>query len=160
MEQKENAQRRAPAIIQGGMGIGVSNWRLARAVSRQGQLGVVSGTALNTVLIRRLQGGDADGAVRRALAACPLRAAAQRIGERYFIAGGKAATAPYRLAPVFSLIASVELNELTIVANFVEVFLAKEGHDGVVGINLLEKIQIGKRQQMLFVRQPLHRILN
>ncbi len=142
MEQNETAQHRAPAIIQGGMGIGVSNWRLARAVSCQGQLGVVSGTALNTVLIRRLQSGDADGAVRRALAACPLRAAAQRIGERYFIAGGKAATAPYRLAPVFSLNASVELNELTIVANFVEVFLAKEGHDGVVGINLLEKIQL------------------
>ena len=29
-----------PAIIQGGMGAGVSAWRLARAVSRLGQLGV------------------------------------------------------------------------------------------------------------------------
>ena len=28
------------------------------------------------------------------------------------------------------------------VANFVEVFLAKEGHKGKVGINLLEKIQL------------------
>ena len=27
------------------------------------------------------------------------------------------------------------------VANFVEVWLAKEGHDGLVGINFLEKIQ-------------------
>jgi nitronate monooxygenase len=34
------------------------------------------------------------------------------------------------------------LIELTIVSNFAEVFLAKEGHEGVVGINLLEKIQL------------------
>jgi nitronate monooxygenase len=34
------------------------------------------------------------------------------------------------------------LVELTVIANFVEVFLAKEGHRGVVGINYLEKIQL------------------
>jgi nitronate monooxygenase len=34
-----------PLIIQGGMGAGVSDWRLAQAVSRQGHLGVVSGMA-------------------------------------------------------------------------------------------------------------------
>jgi nitronate monooxygenase len=34
------------------------------------------------------------------------------------------------------------LTELTVAANFVEVFLAKEGHSGRVGINLLEKIQL------------------
>lgn len=129
-------------IIQGGMGIAVSNWRLAREVSRRGQLGVVSGTALNTVLIRRLQTGDPGGHVRRALAACPLREAAQRIGERYFIDGGKAPDAPFALSPLFSLQASKGLDELTVVANFVEVFLAKEGHAGRVGINLLEKIQL------------------
>ena len=38
-----------PEIIQGGMGAGVSNWRLANAVARLGQLGVVSGTALDTI---------------------------------------------------------------------------------------------------------------
>jgi len=32
--------------------------------------------------------------------------------------------------------------ELTVAANFVEVFLAREGHDGPVGINYLEKIQL------------------
>ena len=32
--------------------------------------------------------------------------------------------------------------ELMIIGNFVEVFLAKEGHDGWVGINYLEKIQL------------------
>lgn len=142
MEQNGEGQRKAPAIIQGGMGVGVSTWRLARAVSRWGQLGVISGTGLNTILIRRLQSGDTDGNVRLALAACPLRNAARQIEERYFVPGGKSITERFRLAPVFSLTSSAELVELTIVANFVEVFLAKRGHDGCVGINLLEKIQL------------------
>ena len=59
---------RSPAIIQGGMGVGVSSWRLARAVARTGQLGVVSGVALDTLLARRLQTGDDGGHVRHALA--------------------------------------------------------------------------------------------
>ena len=46
------------------MGAGVSSWRLARVVSRLGQLGVVSGTALDQILVRRLQAGDPDGQVR------------------------------------------------------------------------------------------------
>jgi NAD(P)H-dependent flavin oxidoreductase YrpB (nitropropane dioxygenase family) len=54
-----------PSIIQGGMGIGVSNYRLARATSRAGALGVVSGTALDTVLVRRLQLGDESGEIFR-----------------------------------------------------------------------------------------------
>ena len=35
------------------MGAGVSGWQLARAVARQGRLGVVSGTALDVILARR-----------------------------------------------------------------------------------------------------------
>lgn len=42
------------------MGVAVSNWSLARAVSQTGQLGVVSGTALGTVLVRRLQDGEPE----------------------------------------------------------------------------------------------------
>jgi len=45
-----------PPIIQGGMGVGISDWRLARAVSLRGQLGVVSGTALDTVMVRLAPG--------------------------------------------------------------------------------------------------------
>ena len=40
------------------MGVATSGWRLARAVSQLGQLGVVSGTLLAVVLARRLQEGD------------------------------------------------------------------------------------------------------
>ena len=47
-----------PRVIQGGMGVAVSDWRLANAVSRAGQLGVVSGSMLDTVFVRRLQDGD------------------------------------------------------------------------------------------------------
>jgi NAD(P)H-dependent flavin oxidoreductase YrpB (nitropropane dioxygenase family) len=130
------------AIIQGGMGIGVSSWRLASAVSRQGQIGVVSGTALSTVLVRRLQDGDPDGSSRRALRHCPLRVEADALLHRYWIPGGRPAGQPYRLPPLYTLDSPRELTALTIMATFVEVFLAKEGHDGVIGINLLEKLQL------------------
>lgn len=41
-----------PRIIQGGMGVAVSDRRLANAVARTGQLGVVSGSMLDTVFVR------------------------------------------------------------------------------------------------------------
>jgi len=130
-----------PAIIQGGMGVGVSGWRLARAVSRTGQLGVVSGVALDTVLARRLQTGDDGGHVRRALAHFPVPALAQSVLDRYFVPGGSPANRPMRPVPKLSLRPRLHAQQLTVLANFVEVFLAKEGHDGVVGVNYLEKTQ-------------------
>jgi nitronate monooxygenase len=123
------------------MGVGVSNWRLANAVSSTGQLGVVSGTALDQVLARRLQDGDPEGHMRRALAAFPFPDMAARVLDRYFIAGGRPLTASYRPLPMWSLHPPRDLVELCIVANFVEVWLAKEGHGHPVGINYLEKIQ-------------------
>jgi nitronate monooxygenase len=128
-------------IIQGGMGVGVSNWKLAQAVSRAGQLGVVSGTALDQVLARRLQDGDLDGAMRRGIDAFPFRAMADRVRKRYFIEGGKAERTPYLSASPLVKDMSRGLAELSIVANFVEVFLAREGHGNPVGVNYLEKIQ-------------------
>ena len=131
-----------PKIIQGGMGVGVSGWRLARAVSALGQLGVVSGTALDQVLARRLQDGDPGGHIRRALDHFPWPGMAQRIRDRFFIPGGKAANESYIRMPPHQKDNPRELQELCIVSNFVEVFLAKEGHGNAVGINYLEKIQI------------------
>lgn len=131
-----------PVIIQGGMGAGVSSWRLAQAVSREGQLGVVSGTALDAILARRLQDGDPGGPIRRALDAFPARSMAERIAREYYIPGGKAKTASYRAIPLHAKEGPRELVELCMVANFVETFLAREGHSNPVGINYLEKIQI------------------
>jgi NAD(P)H-dependent flavin oxidoreductase YrpB (nitropropane dioxygenase family) len=129
-------------IIQGGMGVGVSGWPLARAVSRLGQLGVVSGTALAVVLARRLQLGDPGGELRYALAQFPFPHMAARVLADYYIPGGKLPAAPFKLTPMPTLRPRRELVELTVVANFVEVFLAKDGHRGPVGINYLEKIQL------------------
>jgi nitronate monooxygenase len=131
-----------PKIIQGGMGVGVSNWRLAQAVSKLGQLGVVSGTALDSLFVRRLADGDPGGYMRRGLDAFPFPDMARRIWNEYFTPGGKAAGAPYPGLPMHQRNSSRKLVELCIVSNFVEVFLAKEGHKNPVGINFLEKVQM------------------
>lgn len=124
------------------MGVGVSNWRLAQAVSRLTQLGVVSGTALDALFVRRLGDGDKDGAMRRGLDAFPFKAMARRVWDEYFVPGGKAPDAPYRLTPMHQHSEPRKLSELCMIANFVEVFLAREGHSNPVGINYLEKVQI------------------
>lgn len=131
-----------PIIIQGGMGVGISDWRLAQAVSRCGQLGVVSGTALDLVLVRRLQTGDPSGHMRRALDRFPFRAVAERILDRFFLAGGRAPGEPFVALPLHARDDSRVLVELSVAANFVEVMLAREGHTNPVGINYLEKIQL------------------
>ena len=131
-----------PIIIQGGMGVAVSNWRLARAVSQLGELGVVSGTLLAVILARRLQAGDLDGDMRRALQHFPISGVAERVIADHYVAGGKTQDTPFTLTPMPALKPGAALTELTVAANFVEVFLAKEGHAGMVGINLLEKVQL------------------
>jgi nitronate monooxygenase len=130
-----------PVIIQGGMGVAVSDWRLAKAVSSQGQLGVVSGTAVDLVLVRRLQLGDPGGHVRRAMAAFPIPGIVDDILDRYFIEGGKSEDERFKQKPMGKLRPSRRLQDLIVVGNFVEVWLAKEGHPKPVGINFLEKIQ-------------------
>lgn len=131
-----------PTIIQGGMGVAVSNYRLARAVSSLGQLGVVSGTMLDTVLARRLQDGDCDGAMRRAMSKFPFQDIVSRVLNDYFIEGGKSDQTAYKPVPMHTLNSPRHLTDLTILANFIEVFLAKEGHSGIVGINYLTKIDL------------------
>jgi len=131
-----------PIIIQGGMGIAVSSWPLARAVAQTGQLGVVSGTALDAVVARRLQRGDPGGHVRRALDDFPFPEIAQRVLARYFIEGGKPPETPFVPHPVPRPLMTREALELCVVANFVEVYLAKEDHAGMVGVNYMEKLQL------------------
>jgi nitronate monooxygenase len=131
-----------PLIIQGGMGIGISDWRLARAVAMAGQLGVVSGTAIDSVLVRRLQDGDVGGHVRRALQEFPVPEVSAAVLERYFLPGGRAPGAPYKVLPMYKQVVTKARQQLTMLANFVEVYLAKESHAGLVGINLLSKVQM------------------
>lgn len=131
-----------PQIIQGGMGVAISTWKLANAVSQQGQLGVVSGTGIGILLIARLMQGDKDGAVRRALSHFPDQAVASKMIEKFYQPDGMKSGQGYYRPPMWTTHPPVWLNQITVVGNFVEVWLAKEGHNNPVGINLLEKVQM------------------
>jgi nitronate monooxygenase len=131
-----------PIIIQGGMGAGVSNWQLARAVSQTGQLGVVSGTALDAIVSRRLQLGDPGGHMQRAMRHFPDAGMVEKILARYYRSADSSGPRPFKNPPMISLDTNQQTKELTVVANFAEVFLAKEGHNNPVGTNLLEKVQL------------------
>jgi nitronate monooxygenase len=124
------------------MGVGVSNWRLANAVSRLGQLGVVSGTALDSLFVRRLADGDKGGHMWRGVEAFPFPEMARRIWHEYFVSDGKPSGATYPTIPMHQRNEPRKLIELCMVANFVEVFLARAGHPNPVGINFLEKVQL------------------
>ena len=78
-----------PVIIQGGMGVAISDWKLAKAVSLASFLGVVSGTGISRVLASRLRDGDLDGHVRRAMANFPQTEPVQDILSRHYVEGGK-----------------------------------------------------------------------
>jgi NAD(P)H-dependent flavin oxidoreductase YrpB (nitropropane dioxygenase family) len=131
-----------PWIIQGGMGVGVSNWVLANAVSRRGQLGVVSGTCVDSILVRRLQDGDIGGHVRRAMAHFPIPNVAEAVLSRFFLAEGRPPRTPYKALPMYKQSVSLARQQITMLAAFVEVWLAREGHSRPVGMNLLTKVQM------------------
>jgi nitronate monooxygenase len=130
----------SPQILNGGMGVAASNWHLARVVSKLGQGGIVSGTALNVLMARRLQDGDPGGYMQHALLNFPFPEISRRIVNKYYNPNGRRGK-PYKLTPMPQMNNGREFNELCVAANFAEVFLAKEGHNGFVGINYLEKIQ-------------------
>ena len=132
-----------PRIIQGGMGVGVSSPKLANIVSRHGQLGVISGTAVALTLARKLMDGDLDGCIREVLQDFPFPKISQKIIDKYYDPNPKDPLKDrYKQVPMPSLDQSKDLTDLTVVACYVEVKLAKKGHDGIIGMNLLEKLQI------------------
>jgi len=124
------------------MGVGISNWVLAKAVAMRGQMGVVSGTCIDTVLVRRLQDGDIGGHVRRAMEHFPLPETVEDVLNKYFRPEGREPGEPYREIPMYRQVVTRVREQLTVLASFVEVWLAKEGHDGPVGMNLLTKVQM------------------
>ena len=131
-----------PVIIQGGMGIGVSSVQMARAVANMGQLGVVSGTAIDSTFARRLQDGDPEGQIRAALAKFPDQECVEEILKRYFITGGKKENVSYIDIPKLTINPTPFASKMLVVASFVEVTEAKTGTTGAIGINFLEKIQL------------------
>jgi NAD(P)H-dependent flavin oxidoreductase YrpB (nitropropane dioxygenase family) len=127
-------------IIQGGMGVGVSSWRLARSVAMLGEHGVVSGTGIDTILVRELQNGDPNDRLR-VLRGYPDREIVEWLTDTFFVEGGIADGASYRLLPIHRFKPSLKSQRILSAATFSEVALAKEGHDGLVGINLLAKLK-------------------
>jgi NAD(P)H-dependent flavin oxidoreductase YrpB (nitropropane dioxygenase family) len=133
---------RLPQIIQGGMGVYISTPFLANACSRAGALGTVSCVTAERILVRVLQTGDPNGHYRRALEHFPFPEIAERIIKTYFIDGGIPADSKFKRVPAFSMKPRTDLIELTVAASFCFVWLAKEGHSGLISVNYLEKIQI------------------
>lgn len=156
-------------VIQGGMGVYVSNFRLAKAVaaSQPGvTAGTVSGTALDVVYVRLLQLGDPGGHIRMALLAFDSQFAVdigQKIIEKYLNPDGKrpgdrfsygprqrlhidgekeTLSMPDESSSSVSLMVDQELVELLIATAFAEVWLAKRGHLGKILINFLHKVQL------------------
>ncbi len=156
-------------LIQGGMGVYVSNFHLANAVAacQPGiTAGTVSGIALDVVYVRLLQLGDPGGHVRTALGAFDSRFQVDigaKIIDRYLVEGGKSPDERYHYGPrqtlhtkngkqtiplpdesqpPVQLTIDEELVELLIATAFAEVWLAKRGHQGKVLINFLHKVQL------------------
>ena len=124
------------------MGISISTWKLARAVAICGQLGVVSGTGLNLVFALRLQQGDPGGDLRRAMASFPVPDIAEKVLSDHYRDPSEPRSTKPKTVPMFTYRPSRDLLHLTVLANYCEVWLAKEGHEGAIGINLLEKVQL------------------
>ncbi|HSP54617.1 MAG TPA: nitronate monooxygenase, partial [Dehalococcoidia bacterium] len=145
-----------PELIQGGMGVGISSWELARAVAQAGErldrqvLGVVSGVGLAITMVLRLRRGDAN--MRRAVEAFCVPDIALGILGKYWLRSGR--SSKDRLPPKPELLVNgseerkAELARLVVVANFAEVWLAKEGHSRPIGVNYLEKIQLPRLPEM------------
>ncbi len=132
-----------PIIIQGGMGVYISNFHLAKTCAQHPSvLGTLSGIAIERVVPHILQIGDPGGHYRRALEHFPFPEVAKRIISKYFVEGGISAGEKMKSVPVVSLYPSPELIELMVLSNFALVWLAKEGHERPISVNYLEKIQI------------------
>lgn len=143
-----------PELIQGGMGVGVSDWKLAHAVAESGErlnrpvLGVVSGTGLAITIVNRLRRGDPN--TKRALEAFCVPEAAQELLDKYWLSAGRS----FRSPPKPEVLVNgrderkAETVRLIVLANFVEVWLAKEGHNNPIGINYLEKVQLPRLPEL------------
>jgi len=112
----------------------------SRARSRARPTRVVSGTAIDTVFIRRLQDNGIDSSLRAVLDRFLWETSSRRSSNVLPSAATNERALPrhphaHPSHPQKSI-------DLLVLAAFVEVALAKEGHEGPVGINLLTKIQV------------------
>lgn len=129
-----------PEIIQGGMGVNTSSYVLANRVSSLGQLGTLSGTILEGVLVHELQNGDKGGHIRRALSTFPFPNISESVIKKFYVEGGAPKDIPIKRVQMFNTDPPDLLISTVICANYAYVWLAKEGHKNPVSINYLEKV--------------------
>ncbi len=129
-----------PKVIQGGMGVNVSGWHLARSVSLLGGRGTISGVVLQRLLPRVLQLGDPGGHMRRALSHFPFPHISEPLIKIYFVEGGIPKGKSFKSVPMFTVNPTSLLIALTVCSNFAFVWLAKENNPNPISINYLEKI--------------------
>ena len=129
-------------VIQGGMGVRTSSYTLAGAVAHENGTGLISGTAIGTVLSRELNDGDPTGELRTVLADYPKLEIADAIIEKFYRKDGRSG-APYDRTPLFNYRYAAITADLAVVGAFAEVMRAKRraGGNGLIGMNLLTKIE-------------------
>jgi NAD(P)H-dependent flavin oxidoreductase YrpB (nitropropane dioxygenase family) len=148
MTEAGSSNETLPWLIQGGMGIAISGWPLARAVSSAGQMGVVSGTAIDSVFVRRLQDHGIDDELQQALDSFPVRSVVDDVVAKYGTVQRTGST-PYRNLPALTHASKGRSIDAIVLASFIEVTLAKMGHRGMVGFNLLTKVQLSTAPSLL-----------
>ncbi len=144
-------------IFQGGMGVDIANWKMARAAALWGikhgmpTMGIVSNTGRDIVYARALQDGDPGGHYRRASKHFPNQRIVDEVWSRYYIEGGKPSDKPYKAVPVATFRQSRQSRELIALAGGSEIWLAKEGHDGPIGVNFLTEVQAPMQSELAAV---------
>jgi len=129
-------------IIQAGMGVNISSWFLARIASMLGCLGTISGVAPERIVAEILGRGDQGGHIRRALSHFPFPSISEKVIADYYIEEGNPQNKKRKNVPPYTVFPPRSLIELIVCSNFAIVWLAKEGHDGPISINYLEKISM------------------
>lgn len=125
-----------PVIFQAGMGAWVSGSYMAREVSRLGGLGIVSSVGLRTIVVEAVRKGNQE--MIEAAKNFPFSSYIEEMlafmpGQR---SHGEAVPVD-RLGPEGGL-----AQRLSTIAAFIEVSLAKKGHSGKIGINVMWKLSM------------------
>lgn len=123
-----------PRLFQAGMGAGVSRYWLSRKAARLGALGIVSSVGLRTIIVEAVRRGD-----KQVIAMAKTFPFAQHRDELLSFASGgfrhRRAVPQDGYGDVGKLAA-----RLTVISTFIEVSLAKKGHHGKIGINVMWKL--------------------
>jgi len=116
------------------------NISLNTPVAQRGEIGVISGTAIDSVVVRELQDGDPHDR-RRVLKTYPGDEIVDPLLDRFYQPDGRAEGEPYDLLPIPQFTPRVQPQRILAAAAYTEVKMATEGHDGLVGMNLMAKLK-------------------